>query len=314
MKQTNILTKNNPSILVEAGKGRQTKNWFLHILIFIGVFFAGQIISAMPLGGYMAMDMMAAELGISVAGMSNDVYMICALFSTGIATVITLLYVKFMEDRSMYSVGFVRRMWLSDWAIGSAAGVLLFALALGICVLTGAMKFEGFALGGKWGMLALFFVGFLIQGMSEEVICRGYLMNSIAGKGSVLMGIIVSSVIFAVMHLGNANIGVLPLVNLALFGVLEAVVVLRCDSIWLASGIHSLWNFAQGNIFGVAVSGSGYDTTIMRFTPTEGMDWLSGGAFGIEGGIACTVVLLVSIAVTLVWSGKQSEKALSVQQ
>jgi len=112
---------------------------------------------------------------------------------------------------------------------------------------------------------------------------------------------LLTSVPFAAVHLANPN--VVPgftFVNTALAGVWLAIAYLRTRSLWLPFGLHWSWNWTQASLLGLPVSG------INRVAPTPvlhafnaGPDWLTGGAYGIEGGAACTIALLASTLV--VW-------------
>jgi membrane protease YdiL (CAAX protease family) len=104
---------------------------------------------------------------------------------------------------------------------------------------------------------------------------------------------------FAAAHLRNPNVVAgFTFINTALAGAWLAVAYLRTRSLWLPFGLHWSWNWAQASLLGLPVSG------IQRFASAPllkgvnlGPDWLTGGAYGIEGGAACTLALLVSIIV-----------------
>jgi membrane protease YdiL (CAAX protease family) len=298
-----LLKKDYSLMLQKAGLGKQPRNIFLMFLIFIAVFLVSQLVPGLVVG------VLTGVFGVIVALRSGSTDLaflqdpqlmnLLSLFATGLATVIVLLYCKVMEKRSMDSVGFTKKRAFSDYIIGLLVGAGMFAAVIGINAATGAMSFDGMTGNLNYALWGAFFVGFLLQGMSEEVLCRGFLMNSIAGKSSVLAAILINSVGFAALHLANAGIAPLAIVNLALFGIFESILVIRLDSIWMASAIHSIWNFVQGNVFGVLVSGNSFGESVFTFSSAEGMEVLNGGAFGAEGGLGVTAVLVVSIAVCL---------------
>jgi membrane protease YdiL (CAAX protease family) len=172
----------------------------------------------------------------------------------------------------------------------------MFAAVVGIGVLTGAFVFEGIADNINWGLIALIFWGFFLQGMEEEILCRGWMMTSVARKSSVLAGVITSSVVFSLLHIFNPGIAILPIINLTLFGLFASIYMLRTDNIWGVSAIHSIWNFTQGSLFGLSVSGMDSMPTILKFSSTENT-LLNGGAFGPEGGLIVSIVLIISIVI-----------------
>ena len=97
------------------------------------------------------------------------------------------------------------------------------------------------------------------------------------------------------------------LFNLIFFGILETFYIIKTDNLWGAAGIHGAWNFAQGNLFGVLVSGSTAGSSLLQFVPNNGLEWLTGGNFGAEGSAACTLVMLVTILI-LAYQLKKSDK------
>ena len=125
----------------------------------------------------------------------------------------------------------------------------------------------------------------------------------------VSAAIAVSSVMFACLHLSNPGISVLAFINLVLFGVFAGVYMLKRGNIWGVCAIHSLWNFVQGNFYGINVSGMSEMTSIFKMTSVESKTILNGGEFGLEGGLGVTVVCVLGILVMLCTKTKESEIA-----
>jgi len=84
-----------------------------------------------------------------------------------------------------------------------------------------------------------------------------------------------------------------------LFGIFAGVYFIRRGNIWGVAAVHSIWNFAQGNIFGVLVSGNDFGTTIFTSTINENLTILNGGDFGLEGGILTTIVMVAGIVIMM---------------
>ena len=90
----------------------------------------------------------------------------------------------------------------------------------------------------------------------------------------------------------------MSLISIVLVGVLLALYMLKTDNIWGVAALHGAWTFAQGNLVGVAVSGQNAGGSLLHFQARSGVpDWLSGGAFGLEGNIVTCLVLLVVIII-----------------
>ena len=112
---------------------------------------------------------------------------------------------------------------------------------------------------------------------------------------------------FSLMHISNANFGIIPFLNITLFGIFAAVYMLKRGSIWGVAAIHTVWNFMQGNIFGFSVSGNPKFNSVFDTTLGEVGSILSGGEFGLEGGLGATVILLIALVVVLAMPAKKSE-------
>jgi membrane protease YdiL (CAAX protease family) len=316
LKQTNMLTEAS-----SLGKGH---SWGIEILIFLLVFFVAQMLQSIPIvfatvawiftndavmsalmQGNMAGYMEAAT---SLTTEMPDSLMLVQLFSTLLATIVAILFCRLIEKRRLSSMGLRRGNILSEYLVGSGFGIALISLCVGLCALFGGLKLSTSSF--SVGVWLLYLVGFLIQGMSEEVMCRGYMMISVSRKNALWLAVMTNSVMFALLHIANPGFGLLPLINITLFGMLESVYVLKRGNLWGACAIHSLWNFFQGNVFGVSVSGTGTGASPFSATMTDGMEWLNGGTFGLEGGVVVTVVIaLATLAAIFLMPTKQTEIA-----
>lgn len=244
-----------------------------------------------------------------VNGMVQDLpqwYFILLLASSGFMILAAAVYCKSFQKRDLYSIGFSRRDCLIEYLVGAIAGLVMISLPVLVCHLTGALTIT-LSEGVNVPTLILFFVAFMLQGMGEEALFRGYLMTSIARRHHIWVAITFNSLMFAAFHVGNASFGIIPFINITLFGIFASVLMLKRGNIWAVGAIHSLWNFAQGNIFGLNVSGNPRFTSLFTSQQGEIGAILSGGDFGPEGGLGVTVVLLISILVSLLLPTKKSE-------
>ena len=229
----------------------------------------------------------------------TDYDLITSLFTTGVSTVFFIFVGYFFFHRKIRTFGFVKKNALKHYLIGLLAGGVLFAACVGICVVTGSATVNLSAEGIKPFPFILLIIGWLIQGNSEEVICRGYLLVSASRRYHVIVGILVNSILFACMHLANDGIGILPLINLALFGIVESLIFVRTGNIWLCSALHSAWNFVQGNVFGVLVSGGDMGESVFTTVGDPSKSLINGGDFGLEGGLAVTIVYVIAAIILL---------------
>lgn len=255
----------------------------VELLVFVVVFLIANIIQSY-----------AAIPGLMIV-QSMDGYLVVNLFSTIVPILVTFLFCFVFQKRKPRTIGFIKKKCVSEYLWGLLIGTVIFTLAVIICVLTGTLTFTGIGEGFSIGMFILFFLGFVVQGMSEEVLCRGYLMVSIARRSSLPVAIIANSLFFAALHLLNSGITVLAFINLTLFGIFASVMFVRRGSIWMVGAVHSIWNFVQGNVFGIKVSGMDIDCMLFESEVAENMSIINGGAFGLEGGLAVSVVLIAGI-------------------
>jgi CAAX protease family protein len=198
------------------------------------------------------------------------------------------------------------RGWLKNVALGSLLGAASLLLAAGFTAVTRGIRFTlnaspGSTI-GKTAIMSL--VVFVIAGAAEESLFRGYPLQTFTRAKLAWVGVLLTSLPFAAVHLANPNVSRgFTFVNTAVAGVWLAAAYLRTRSLWFPLGLHWAWNWTQASLLGLPVSG------IQRLAPAPllhamnaGPDWLTGGAYGIEGGAACTVALVISTLV--VWRMK----------
>lgn len=240
------------------------------------------------------------------ANIPSFVYAIM-LFASGFMILAAILYCKLFQKRKAYTLGFTKKQMVTEYLSGAVIGLIMISLPALACFVTGCVSFER-AEGLNPLMIVIFFVAFLFQGMGEEALFRGYFMTSLARGTNIWTAIIINSLAFSLFHISNANFGLIPFINIFLFGVFAAVFMLKRGSIWAVGAIHALWNFAQGNIFGFSVSGNPKFDTIFEATNANFGAILSGGEFGLEGGLGATIVLLIAILIALLMPTKKSER------
>ena len=231
------------------------------------------------------------------------------LFSFVFILLLFIVWVKVIEKNSLSSLGFVKRNWLKylGW------GILLSLLQMGMIALVyqvggiGTFELNELSLEPILFILGLF-PFWLLQGGTEEVATRGWLLTRIAARSNLPLAIAISSSLFGILHMGNAGVTFLSVLNIILDGVLAGLLFIYTDSIWLVVAQHGTWNYVQGNLLGFQVSGTGADASIFSFTMGSGPDWLTGGAFGAEGSIITTLVLLLSVLIVYLL-GERNERA-----
>lgn len=228
--------------------------------------------------------------------------MTAMLFSTVGIILVVLVYCKKFEKRKFSTLGLTRTHCVSEYLIGLGIGLLMFVLVIGLNLLTGGVRFGGVIF--RLEMLPVLIVtllGYVVQGASEEILCRGYCCISYARRMPLWVGLLMNSIFFSLLHLGNSGISPLALCNLFLFGVFMTVYMVRRGNLWGACAIHTIWNFVQGSVFGLEVSGTSAGSSVLRMESVESGSLWNGGAFGPEGGLCVTIVLAAAILSVLLF-------------
>lgn len=310
---TKLLELKKPRMVAEAAEKREGLNIVLEILVFIAVFVVcsiAQIIVVVPIQVvlmYTNSDYMNAAMNGDIAGAAEaanalvrtDTMTILMLFSNAGIILVTLLFCKLIQKRKVTTVGFQKPDMWKEYLSGMGIGFGIFTVAVLICVITGSLKIQGMSPSFSIGIFVLFLLGYLIQGMAEEVLCRGYFLVSVSRRYPLAVGIIANAVIFAALHLLNDGITVLAFINLVLFGVFASVYFIKRGNIWGVGALHSIWNLAQGNVYGIRVSGIQTKCSVLASEMVTGRELITGGDFGLEGGLAVTIVLVVGTLVLL---------------
>jgi membrane protease YdiL (CAAX protease family) len=173
---------------------------------------------------------------------------------------------------------------------GLVLGIVLFSSVMGILWLAGVYRPAGW---GRWQPLVLALLAALAGAVFEEVMFRGFLFRLVAGLGGNWTALGVTSALFGLAHISNPGATWASSLAIAIeAGILLGAAYAASRSLWLPIGIHAGWNFAEGPVFGMEVSGhAGAGGWIGG--RLHGPAILTGGAFGPESSIVAVVVCLV---------------------
>jgi len=219
-----------------------------------------------------------------------------ALLVLAFAGIYALLlpWARFVERRGLHTLGFTGPRAYQKLILGAVLALALFSLTTLSLAPFGLYVLE--ATPFAWTGALLLLLGWSFQGSAEELLLRGWILPVLGARYNAIVGVVISSAAFAILHGLNPNIGPIAILNLALFGVFTALYALREGSILGVCALHSIWNWSQTNLYGLSTSGMRIEAGLLLDWDERGPDWLTGGAFGPEGGIMASVVLLGAIA------------------
>lgn len=211
---------------------------------------------------------------------------------------------KFLENLPFRALGvWFTENWLKDLILGLIFGAAAVSLAVLIAVIFGGLSFTFNEKAGQSAILltlGVSFVIFAVAAAAEEVIFRGYMLQTFARANLAWFAIILTSIFFGAVHLNNPDASWISTINTVIAGIWFSIAYLKTRTLWLPFGLHFMWNWMQGSFFGIEVSGTTDISTAPFLTEIDrGPVWLTGGNYGIEGGIGCTISLIIFIL--LIW-------------
>lgn len=149
----------------------------------------------------------------------------------------------------------------------------------------------------------------ILVGFSEELFSRGYCM-SVLKKSNKHVVFLVPAIIFAILHSLNPNVNILGIINIFLVGILFAYMFWKNGNIWMPIGYHITWNYFQGNVYGLPVSGLNFNSIYTM--QLNGESIINGGNFGPEGGLITTIILILGIV--FIWKLKNQSSIFNKEQ
>ncbi|MBR7185537.1 MAG: CPBP family intramembrane metalloprotease [Clostridia bacterium] len=233
----------------------------------------------------------------AIMGMLPPWYTLLNLLATGAVVAGAILYCRFLEKRKLWTMGLVRRGFGGEYAVGWFIGAGMVSLSMLPGLLAGDIRITGLSADIPWGMLILMLIGFTIQGLSEELLCRSYFCISLARRTKMQWAVVISSVAFALLHGANGGLTLLAMLNLFLYGAFAALWLIRRGNIWGIAAMHSAWNYVQGNVWGSTVSGLDVGGSLFTMEHIGTRTIWAGGQFGLEGGLGVTAVLAIGTIV-----------------
>jgi uncharacterized protein len=272
--------------------GRPRSGWrflmFLSLFVFFGVLIG------------IAADAALSRLPIGYAPGGVLFLLVNASISLVLAVLFGWWCGKYLEDLPFRALGCAfTKNWVKNLVWGAIIGAVSVSFAVLIAVVFGGLKFQFNQTAGSSAILLTLSVSFVIFAVAaafEEALFRGYMLQTFARSGLAWLAIGLTSLFFASAHLDNPNSNWISTANTAIAGVWFGVAYLKTRDLWFPFGLHLVWNWMQGAIFGVEVSGLKEITTAPVLREIDGGPaWLTGADYGIEASVSCFIALVFSI-------------------
>ncbi|BDW78419.1 hypothetical protein BFINE_42140 [Bacteroides finegoldii DSM 17565] len=168
-------------------------------------------------------------------------------------------------------------------------------------------QFKTWDLAGAW-------VFFLLVAVFEEILMRGYILGRLLHtRLNKFLSLFISASLFAFLHIFNPEINALPMINLLLAGMLLGAPYLYTRNLCFPISLHLFWNWIQGPVLGYQVSGNNFVSTMLKLNMPE-KNVLNGGAFGFEGSLICTVLMILFTVLIIWWGEKRTAISLAVHR
>lgn len=240
-------------------------------------------------------------IGLYFAGLTIDYYskiapttkqLFIITFSGLIGTFAVIwIFRKYVDKKTFISLGFQKVFMAKDIIIGFIFGFIIMLIGFISLLLSNQIKFLNITFHPVDFILS---VGlFLFIAISEELLLRGYILNNLMASFNKYIALIISSVVFSLLHAANPNYNLLSMFSLFMSGLIFGLAYIYTNNLWFPIALHFSWNFFQGTIFGFNVSGKDTYSLIITKDFTENI-W-NGGDFGFEGSILSIIFQLIAI-------------------
>lgn len=268
------------------------RGWIRALLgMLLATLFSGITIIPIMISGVVTEDVLTAPASEMFAALGYELLALL-MFTQLIGSLLAVVFMrKYVDRQSIISLGFSFSGYKVDmlkggiWGVGLIGSGFIILYALGFITISSV---EVNAISWLFAILLFVFVS-----LNEEIIIRGYVLGNLKASMNKYWALVISAVLFMIMHLANANLSVLPILNLFLAGIMLGIYTVHTGNLWFPIGMHFSWNFFQGPILGFEVSGSQVDSVISQ--QVMGSPFITGGEFGFEGSLLLTAMMLASI-------------------
>lgn len=256
----------------------------IDIIIFVVLAFVFMFFLSIPFSILFIKEIgVASDIGNVPILVINEAIMLVSVF-------LSAWIVLWLRKHPLTSLGLSVKGRGKDLFTGMAFAAMLYVVGFGISLLTGAVQVTG--VNFQPASLLLSFTFFLLVAIAEELAVRGFVLGRMLDGGvNKYWALVLSSLLFSLMHIFNPNFAFLPFLNIFLAGLLLGASYLFTRNLCFPITLHWFWNWLQGPVLGYEVSGNNFGTSLLTLHWSQA-NILNGGTFGFEGSIICTGLLI----------------------
>ena len=267
--------------------------WLRAVLFFISFFI---FVSLFDLVGIAIVSLMTeysfkeyiSDTALLMENKMMLLMMVCQLAGT-LFTV--WIFQRYINREPFSSIGIEFNGHEDDFIFGLLIGLGLIVTGFGILIIFNFISIASlqFSFIDQLFYLCLF----AVVSLNEEIAMRGYILQNLSSSFNKYIALVMSSLVFMIMHIGNPNMSAIPLFNLFLAGLFLGIYCIHRKNLWFPIGAHFTWNYFQGPVLGFEVSGNEVNSLFIQ--RLDGSDLITGGQFGFEGSIILTTFMIIGI-------------------
>ncbi|NDV42846.1 CPBP family intramembrane glutamic endopeptidase [Flagellimonas sediminis] len=216
---------------------------------------------------------------------------------------VVILFMKWVDKMPFISIGLYPKNHVKGFVIGLLAGLIVMTLGYLVLDSAGQLQFLQFQYNGNEIFLTMLL--FLIVSLTEEILFRGYVLRCLMESMNKFAALLVSAILFALLHAANPNLSLVGNINLFLAGILLGLPYIYTKNLMFPIALHFSWNFFQ-SLFGFNVSGVDSYSLIVFETPKKTI--FNGGDFGFEGSLLAIIFQILLIFLCYIFFNYRSRK------
>jgi hypothetical protein len=253
-----------------------------------------------------------ATFEVTLITASTTALTLVSIGASAVATVVGVWVAgRYLDRRRFVDYGLrIDRDWWLDCAFGLALGALLMTGVFLAKLAGGWLAVESVGAAGEALLVSVIaaVVLFVLVGVYEELLIRGYLLTNLAEgargtfgeRGAIVFAVLVSSVAFGAFHASNPGATLLSVTNISIAGVMLALGYVLTGELAIPIGLHVTWNLFQGTVYGFPVSGLEFGRSVV-VVETTGPRLITGGGFGPEAGLIGLGAMVAGSLLTVAW-------------